>query len=150
MSKEKCMFVVRKLQWILLLLTFVFIWGHSCMPIAESVAESGRITLWLTPFLEVLVGSGNVTDHLVRKLAHFVEFTALGLQLLELRKGKSWRDVGHSAELGFFAAFFDESIQLLSNRGAQIIDVWLDTAGVVTGVFLVYAIDKLANRHALH
>lgn len=124
----------RKFQWVLLALTLAFIWGHSCMPISDSAAESGRVTEWLTPFLEVFVGQGNVTGHLVRKLAHFTEFAALGFQLPLLRRSRTWMTMVRSVELGFFAAFLDESIQFLSARGAQISDVWLDTGGVAFGV----------------
>lgn len=134
---------VRKLQWILLILTLAFIWGHSCMPITDSAAESGRVTAWLTPLFELFVGQGNVTDHLVRKLAHFTEFAALGLQLLLLRREKTWIGALRSVESGFLAAFFDESIQLLSARGAQISDVWLDTFGAAFGVVVAYMVGKL-------
>lgn len=138
---------IRRLQWALLALMLAFIWGHSCMPISESAAESGRVTRWLAPLLEIVVGKGNVTDHLVRKLAHFTEFAALGAQLLLLRRERSRIASVRSIELGFLAAFLDESIQLLSSRGAQIADVWLDTAGVVFGVALVHIINII--RRAL-
>lgn len=42
--------------------------------------------------------------------------------------------VPRSIEFGFFAALLDESIQLLSARGTQISDVWLDTVGMAFGV----------------
>lgn len=138
------MCVKRKIQFLLLILTLVFIWGHSCMPIQKSAAESGLVTQLLSPLLEVFVGTGNVTDHLVRKLAHFAEFAALGVQLLLIREKQTHVDIARSVEYGFFAAFLDESIQLLSGRGAQIRDVWLDTAGVVFGVVMVYII-KIAR-----
>lgn len=80
------------------------------MPISDSAAESGRVTEWLKPFLEVFVGQGNVTDHLVRKLAHFTEFAALGFQLLLLQKSKTRLNAARSVEYGFFAASLDESI----------------------------------------
>ena len=130
------------MQWSLFTLTLAFIWGHSCMPISASAAESGRTLELLRPLLELFVGQGNATDHLVRKLAHFMEFAALGFQLLLLRKSKTPLDAVRSAEYGFFAAFLDESIQLLSARGAQIIDVWLDTAGVVFGVAVAVLLCK--------
>lgn len=126
-------------KYVLAVLTLAFIWGHSMMPIPSSQAESLRVGVWLTPFLELFVGSGNVTDHLVRKLAHFTEFAILGFQLLFLPRRRSspppsWKDAARAAELGFFAAFLDESIQMFSGRGDQIIDVWLDLAGAVFGV----------------
>ena len=115
------------------------------MPISDSAAESGHVTEWLTPLLEVFVGRGNVTDHLVRKLAHFTEFAALGFQILLLRRNRTRMDTAHSVEYGFFAAFLDESIQLLSARGAQIGDVWLDTAGVVFGVAATILLCRLVR-----
>lgn len=148
MKARKGALSLRRLQWVFLALTLVFIWGHSCMPIADSAAESGFITRLLTPLLEVLVGKGNVTDHLVRKLAHFTEFAVLGAQLLLLRREKAQEGIARSIEYGFFAAFLDESIQLLSGRGAQIRDVWLDTAGVVFGVMIVYGVGLLKKDAA--
>lgn len=146
MSQKKAL-SVRALQWVLLVLTLAFIWGHSCVPEANSAAESGSVTAWLTPLLEVFIGQGNVTDHLVRKLAHFTEFAALGLQFLLLQRKRAWMSVVRSVELGFFAAFLDESVQLLSARGAQISDVWLDTAGVVFGVAVAYVIVLVVRKN---
>lgn len=142
MELRKTAFPLRKLQWVLLILTLAFIWGHSCMSIQESAAESGVVTRLLAPLLEVFVGEGNVTNHLVRKLAHFAEFAVLGAQLLLLRRKRAWGDIVRSVELGSLAAFLDESIQLLSRRGAQIADVWLDTFGVVFGIMVVYGIGQ--------
>ena len=137
------MTAVRALQWALLALTLVFIWGHSCMPVENSAAESGRVMGFLAPYLEWLVGKGGVTDHLVRKLAHFTEFTALGVQLLLLRRGTAGKDAARAVEYGFFAAFLDESIQILSARGPQIADVWLDTAGTAFGVAVAVLVRML-------
>lgn len=116
----------RKAQIALLILTLAFIWGHSCMPVSASAAESGRALELLRPILELFVGEDNVTDHLVRKLAHFAEFGALGIQLFFLQRDRSWERATRSVGLAFLTAFFDESIQMLSGRGDQIIDVWLD------------------------
>ena len=64
---------------VLLALLLAFIWLHSMMPAEDSAEESQRVGQFLTPFLELFVGEGNVTDHLVRKLAHFCEYGALGI-----------------------------------------------------------------------
>lgn len=113
------------------------------MPISVSAAESGHVMGWLAPFIEAFVGKGNVTDHLVRKLAHFTEFAALGFQIRLLWRKSGWIAVARSIECGFFAAFLDESIQLLSARGAQISDVWLDTAGVAFGIAVAILLCRL-------
>ena len=129
----------KKLLTILLVLLLVFIWGNSCLPVWASSRESGHVMGLLRPLLERFVGEGNVTNHLVRKLAHFIEFTALGLVIgLLVQSGRRFRPraVVFSLVMGLLAAFVDESIQILSDRGDQIIDVWLDFSGVTLGVVL--------------
>lgn len=74
----------RKFQIALLILTLAFIWGHSCVPTSYSASESGWVAELLTPLLGIFVGAEHVTDHFVRKLAHFTEFALLGFQLLFL------------------------------------------------------------------
>ena len=73
---------IRRILAVLILLTIVFIWGHSLMSREDSSKESDWVRQLLTPVLELLVGEGNVTEHLVRKLAHFCEYALLGLELL--------------------------------------------------------------------
>lgn len=70
---------IKTILVVLLALLLAFIWLHSMMPAEDSAEESQRVGQFLTPFLELLVGEGNVTDHLVRKLAHFCEYGALGI-----------------------------------------------------------------------
>ena len=124
----------KRWQSLLLFLTLSFIWGHSCIPTTSSAEESGRVLQWIAPFLEFFVGKGAVTDHLVRKLAHFTEYAALGPQFFLLRNDPLKSRILRSIELSFFVGFFDETIQILSDRGPQIADVWLDTAGAAFGV----------------
>ena len=124
---------------VLLVLLLVFIWGNSCLPVSLSSRESGRFLRLIRPFLELFVGQGNVTHHLVRKLAHFTEFTAFGFVmglLVNLGKPICLRSVVFSLVMGLLAAFADESIQMLSDRGDQIKDVWLDFSGVLLGSVL--------------
>ena len=78
----------RSIGTVLLLLAVLaalaFIWGNSLDSAVESSLKSGRMRKLIQPLLELLVGQGNVTDHLVRKLAHFTEFAVLGALLLLL------------------------------------------------------------------
>ena len=48
------------------------IWGHSCMPATQSGAESGAL---LTVVQQLLPW---MTDHVLRKCAHFAEYAVLG------------------------------------------------------------------------
>ena len=156
-------------------LMLAFIWGHSLMSVEQSGAESLQIVEMLKGvFSRVcgLLGIGGaveavwITDHLVRKTAHFVEFAVLGGLLCLVCKvcmvtggesgvgesggepgGKSGGEPTKSGVaravcaclLGLLAAFLDETLQLFSGRGSMVADVWLDFAGVVCGVAAVAA-----------
>ena len=133
---------------VLLVLALVFIWGHSMAPAASSAEESRRVGQWLTPFLEWFVGEGNVTTHLVRKLAHFCEYGALGMILGAL--ALLWESPGaffrgsYAFLLALAAAVVDESIQLVADgRGAQVQDILLDAAGSLTGLLAAWLLAAL-------
>lgn len=127
---------MRKVLIILLILLLGFIWGHSCMSVSESRNESSRVMEFVKPLLEIFVGKGHVTLHLVRKLAHFTEFAALG-GVLALLMPVSWKGRGISASCALLAGFLDETIQLFSGRGDQISDVWLDFSGALFGILVL-------------
>lgn len=95
------------------------------------------------PFLEIFVGTGNVTDHLVRRIAHFAEYSALGcalaLQLVPRRRVR-WQSVINCAFAAMVVALTDETIQIFSGRGSQVQDVWLDFAGSCTGILFLLII----------
>ena len=128
---------------VLILATIAFIWSNSLQSIPESQAKSIGFLNKVKPFLEIFVGTGNVTDHLVRKLAHFTEFGTLGCELallLALRKHINWQSAINSAFFSMTVALMDETIQIFSGRGSQVKDVWLDFAGSCTGILFVVVI----------
>lgn len=65
---------------VLILLTLAFIWGNSLATIEESEQQSEKVLDDVKPALETVVGTGKVTEHLIRKLAHFVEYLVLGVE----------------------------------------------------------------------
>ena len=128
---------------VLIILTLALIWGHSLLGREASSEESGFVMELLEPVLEMVVGEGNVTEFLVRKLAHFTEFFVLGLELLTFfayRKPLFPQAFLLALTHGFFAAFLDETIQIFSGRGPMIQDVWLDVSGFAVGAFLMLGI----------
>lgn len=141
---------IKTILVVLLALLLAFIWLHSMMPAEDSAEESQRVGQFLTPFLELLVGEGNVTDHLVRKLAHFCEYGALGTlagALLLVKKESGIFRWSYALLCALAVAVIDESIQLLADgRGAQVQDVLLDTAGSLTGLLAVWLIAVLVRR----
>ena len=131
-----------------LAVTLCFIWGNSLVPRSESAAMSLRLTLWLQS-----IGIP-VTDHFVRKLAHFCEFGLLGCELtllFWLRYGLRLRELCLSALAAFLAAAIDETIQIFTGRGAQIKDVLLDFTGALTGIlFTALVIWKVLDKRKKH
>ena len=108
---------------IAILLTLGFIWGNSLLSREQSSDESAWVLRLVTPVLELFVGKGRVTEHLVRKLAHFTEFALLGFELFFWfsplrRKGRETLLLAMAH--GLFAALADETLQLFSARGAQL------------------------------
>ena len=137
----------RKILFLILIVVLAFIWIHSMMPQNVSAAESGSALDVLTPFLEIFFGKGNVTDHIVRKLAHFTEYAVLGLVLVPVFKGRK-RYFVHAVEHAFFVAFIDETIQIFSGRGPAIKDVWIDVGGAFTGAVIITLILFLVSKKA--
>ena len=140
---------IKTILVVLLALLLAFIWLHSMMPAEDSAEESQRVGQFLTPFLELFVGEGNVTDHLVRKLAHFCEYGTLGIlagALLLVKKESGIFRWSYALLCALAVAVIDESIQLLADgRGAQVQDVLLDTAGSLTGLLAVWLIAVLVR-----
>ena len=126
--------------YILIGATLIFIWSNSMRSIEESLNTSTSFTEILTPFLGVFFGRDNVTDHLVRKMAHFGEFGLLGIELsilLICRNRVKLQSIINCLFLALSTAVIDESIQILFERGSQVQDVLLDFSGAFTFISLL-------------
>ena len=132
----------RKRIWLcLLLLNLAFIWGNSLLPGEVSGQLSRMVKDFVFRLLRLPAGEDEGGHGLLRKLAHFSEFAALGA-LLCWRAGMAKQKGLHLAALpllgGMLVACVDETIQtLVPNRGPSVIDVWIDTFGVAVGIILV-------------
>lgn len=130
---------------IFIVLTLTFIFANSLDSVAESQQKSEAVLERFWFLLEGVVGKGNA-EHLVRKLAHFFEFFALGIQMsaLSFLYYSSKRSLYFSITLplfcGLLAALTDETIQIVSARGSQVQDVWLDFSGVCVGTAVIFAV----------
>lgn len=128
------------------LATLAFIRCNSLESTLDSREKSLIILNLLQPYLEIFVGPGNVTQHLVRKIAHFCEFFVLGCGVALLRRRRGWQPVLNCLSVGLAATVVDESLQLLSQRGAQVQDILLDFVGFSCGLGLVLAVTALFGR----
>lgn len=131
---------------IFIIATVIFVWSNSLQSIDQSGARSTQVMEFIKPVLEVFIGRGNVTDHLVRKLAHFVEFGLIGLELALLFR----RFTITPFFLSILIALTDETIQLFTGRSSQVQDVWLDFAGACFGFLFCLALLWLRKKLKLH
>ena len=122
----------------LILLILAFIWGNSLLPGEISGAFSQWVKRVLAQFLPGDVSLVEEGNGLLRKMAHFAEFTALGL-CLAWRNGMLGKGFLRTFLSGAAAAAVDETIQrIVPGRNASVLDVLLDCSGVLTGMFLIY------------
>ena len=127
----------------------LFIWGNSMLP----PEVSDGLSKWVTGILG-FNRPGEQTDsmnHIVRKLAHYSEYFVLGIVLWLALCGKV-KPVRQGLALqgfcGLLTAVIDETIQLLSQRGPSLTDVWLDFAGFLCGTLLILLIGAIRGRRA--
>ena len=122
----------------LLVCNLVFIWGNSLMPaeISQSFSDYVKeVLLGLIPGGSSHSGGGS---GVLRKIAHFTEFSALGF-LLSWRSGMLGKGKRPAFAFGAAAACIDETIQLfVPERGPGIKDVLLDCTGVCFGMLLLH------------
>lgn len=126
---------------ITLVLVTLLIWGNSMRTSAQSAQQSGSLLAFLTPWLTALGIQLEGFHTILRKLAHFSEYGLLGvLWTSELWLGPHEdRRRGTMERLSFcmLTAFLDETIQLfVPGRSGEIRDVWIDTAGALTGIVI--------------
>ena len=134
--------VFRAVAFALTAFMICFAFVHSSMSAADSTVESEGTLSVVTKVFQSLGFSLEMTDHIIRKLAHFSEFTVIGGLLTSCAysfdRFKPYRYIFAVLFTGLFTAVIDEFIQLFSDgRSGQITDVLLDFSGVLTGTLVM-------------
>ncbi len=137
----------RKKQWfwtILIVIYVGFIFQNSLTPAVESSRQSGRVlAIILAVFRTVGLDGNMVTEHLVRKMAHFTEFSLFGILLWNCLRvyrlpQRLWLMM--QLWLATLIPLIDETFQLFTEgRAGQVSDVWLDISGVMFGSLCMIA-----------
>ena len=126
-----------------LIACIMFIFRNSLENGAQSSARSQAVMQLVNSAL-AKVHLGPLSEHLIRKLAHFSEFALEGFLLMlcirvytkHFVRHMSWPLLG-----GMTTALMDETIQLHSpNRTSSVVDVWIDMSGVVAGLLFALII----------
>ena len=139
---------------VLSLLTVAFIWGNSLKSVSESSAQSSviadKVQSVVDPQQKV---EPDTFYNLIRKLAHVIEFFALGLFVCgftvclghELKK----RLISMPMLIVLLIAVVDEWIQSYTERGSLVTDVVIDFAGALAGLVTAAALYWIVRKTAL-
>ncbi len=144
-----------RLELVLFLGLFIvwtaFIWHNSMEP----ANVSGSKSLYITDVINSILAPVHIqlTDHIVRKAAHFAEYAISGAlmfgimtNLLALLRSNSIKKPIRKSDgivilIGFMIAFVDEVIQRFTpGRSCQLSDMMLDTAGFACGYLFFLAV----------
>ena len=139
----------------------VMIFCFSAQTGAQSGAMSGRVTTWIinlfVPDFENMTAQTQeslryTVGLVIRKLAHFSEYALLGVTLMlhvaQIRKRTMVRLPWLWAwGIGTLYAASDEFHQgFVADRGPSVVDVMIDSSGVIAGVLLMMWILYLCAR----
>lgn len=153
--------LLRIVLLILLFGTFYIIFGFSSQDGEESGGISSRVTEFI---LEKSNTYKNIeenrqdeiferTEKIIRKIAHFSIYALVGFLLMGLVstfKLKEKNRILISLILGVLYATSDEIHQLFSpGRSAQITDVYIDTLGILVGIFVILLFIKVFEKMKL-
>ena len=153
--------LLRIVLLILLFGTFYIIFGFSSQDGEESGGISSRVTEFI---LEKSNTYKNIeenrqdeiferTEKIIRKIAHFSIYALVGFLLMGLVstfKLKEKSRILISLILGVLYATSDEIHQLFSpGRSAQITDVYIDTLGILVGIFVILLFIKVFEKMKL-
>ncbi len=149
-SKKNIFFII------MLLITALyigFIWWRSTLSAVDSTVESLSVLGFLESICKFLNLGVELTDHIVRKAAHFCEFALLGCLTLWTAYIKNKRVIRNLMPAGFVClavAVADEMIQITSpGRSAEVVDVTIDFFGACAGALffiIVLSIVKLFKK----
>lgn len=130
-------------------LYILFIWWHSTRTADESTLESTFVLKMFQNILKSVGFKAELTDHIIRKSAHFCEFAFLGLLTAWCAYIKNKKFLRNYLSIGFIClatAVVDELVQIGSaGRSAEVADVALDFVGSVAGIFVFTIIIFIVN-----
>lgn len=138
----------RLILWIVVILTLAFIFGQSLLDKDTSEKQSVAIQeIVVEPVHKAITGEKTI-HYDIRDLAHAIEFTILGLELVFLISNKNrilqcLKSVSYCG----FVALLDETIQNFSGRAPELIDIWHDILGAVIGVLIGAGLMFVINIH---
>lgn len=146
--------MVKLLSWITVILMMTVIFYFSQQPVIISNDLSTGITERIIETVEIVIPIGDVPEdtinHVVRKNAHFFIYFFLGIFVLNALKKSGVRGYWNIRLALFFCmtyAVSDEVHQLfVTGRGAQVMDVLIDSTGAAIGIMIASIIGSIVKH----
>ncbi|MCX7921165.1 MAG: VanZ family protein [Clostridia bacterium] len=135
--------VKKAIWWLLIILWCSAIFYQSHKPAVESDKSSLHIVDVVNSYIKDITGIDRdiITNHFVRKAAHFTEYFILGFMLFKglYTRKKLKKTVWLSFFIGALYATTDEIHQLfIPGRAMRATDVLIDSMGILTAVLMLY------------
>lgn len=149
MRREKIKFII---SWSLVIICMAVIFLFSSHTAAESAQQSSAVLQWIIK----IFGENEITDFIVRKLAHFLEYTGLSLLLANAFYQTFNRNMFfYSVLTASLYAVTDEFHQLfVEGRACRFADWGIDTAGAILGAaaftVILIILKSLVNRKEIN
>lgn len=130
---------------ILIVATVTVIFGNSLKNQEESGEQSREIVDIIKPIID---SDDSIPEDKfefgLRKFAHVFEFTVLSFELMTLyfilnKKAPPLAHIPLILAFVMTTALTDETVQLFSQRGSSVVDVWIDFSGGILGILLFEA-----------
>lgn len=132
-------------KFIILILFAIAVTGFILGNSVASVEQSAEISTGIMQIIKDIIDPQGRVDpelfhHIIRKIAHFVEFSVLGFIYMLIKNHIDGKNFGSLTLFPMFAtlatAVVDEYIQFFAGRGSAVKDVVLDFAGAMTGIIM--------------
>ena len=148
--KDKKLMIARIILTVLTVAAVAAIFYNSSLDADESTEQSSALLIQINRFLCSIGINIEITEKVLRKIAHFTEYTVLGallcstIYLYVQQRGKM---LLISLPVGLAVAGCDELIQLIpAGRSSELRDVLIDFSGVLFAALIVTLITFLKDR----
>ena len=144
---QKIREILRLLLIISILLTVALIYSKSMKSKEDSSAESSKVGEIIAEIVPPETDLGATIQKNLRKIAHFSEYGALGIEVtlyIFFFTKKRVRNGLLSPVFALVVGFIDETIQIFYERGPSVTDVWIDVGGFCFFSLLTYGAVCLA------
>lgn len=141
MKKQTKESIIKIVYLLIIIAYIIFIFSNSVESREASTGKSTGLLSMINSFLDSLNLPIRMSEHFLRKTAHFVEFFLLGLMFssyLGLYKKEQGSYYVYASFASCLVAMTDETIQYFSNRGSMLLDVWLDFSAASLAIALFF------------